>query len=162
LAIKFRAIHTTRPWRKAQHSSLQKATDGPDGAKNLLRRIGRVGRKWQEYGPVSCIFVWDEDHNPGYALRLRPGSSYEIEMVTVPLHLLERYEREKGCSPSEIEAHFSSPMRLQSSAELEAPADVEEPGRVGMYSCPPLRLWWAGNTDPPYLLPCSLQVQRKI
>lgn len=126
MAIKFRAIHTTRPWRKAQHSSLQKATDGADGAKNLLRQIGRVGRKWQEYGPVSCIFVWDEDHDPGYAFRLKPGSSYEVDMATVPLHLLECHEQEKSCSPSEIEAYFSSPMRPQSATEQEAPANAIE------------------------------------
>ncbi len=130
MAIKFRAIHTTRPWRKAQHSSLQKATDGPDGAKNLLRQVGRVGQKWQEYGPVSCIFVWDEDREPGYAFRLKPGSSYEIEMATVPFHLLERHELEKSCSPSEIEAYFSSPMRPHPTTDQVEPADVVDIGFV--------------------------------
>ena len=126
MAIKFRAIHTTRPWRKAQHSSLHKATDGPDGAKNLLRRIGRVGRKWQEYGPVSCIFVWDEDRDPGYAFRLKPGSTDEIEVATVALHILDRHEQEKGCSPAEIEAYFSSPKHSHSATEQEASADMAE------------------------------------
>lgn len=126
MAIKFRAIHTTRPWRKAQHSSLQKATDGPDGAKNLLRQIGRVGRKWQEYGPVSCIFVWDEDRDPGYAFRLKPGSNYEVEMATVALHLLEHHDQEKGCSTSEIEAYFSSPKHSHSATEQDRSADMVE------------------------------------
>lgn len=126
MAIKFRAIHTTRPWRKAQHSSLQKATDGPDGAKNLLRQIGRVGRKWQEYGPVSCIFVWDEDSDPGYAFRLKPGSNYEVEMATVALHLLEHHDQEKGCSASEIEAYFSYPKHSHSATEQDTSADTAE------------------------------------
>lgn len=102
------------------------ATDGPDGAKNLLRKIGRVGRKWQAYGPVSCIFVWDEDRDLGYAFRLKPGSSYEVEMATVPAHLLERHEREKGCSPSEIQAYFSSSMPPESTGEREALDEVVE------------------------------------
>lgn len=126
MAIKFRAIHTTRLWRKAQHSSLQKAIDGPDGAKNLLRQIGRVGRKWQEYGPVSCIFVWDEDRDPGYAFRLKAGSNYEVEMATVALHLLERHDQEKGCSTSEIEAYFSFPKHSHAATEQDAPADTAE------------------------------------
>ena len=126
MAIKFRAIHTTRPWRKAQHSSIQKATDGLDGAKNLLRQIGRVGKKWQEYGPVSCIFVWDEETEPGYAFRLKPGSSYDVEMAVVPLYLLEHHDEENGCSPSVIEAYFSPNTRSHSVAAQEAPPDLTE------------------------------------
>lgn len=137
MAIKFRAIHTTRPWRKARHSSLQNAIDGPDGAKNLLRQIGRVGKKWLEYGPVSCIFVWDEDHDSGYAFRLEPGSTYAVQRTTVPLHLLDRHEQEKGCSPSEIEAYFSSPIYLQSATEQEASADMAETGDAEVVAhCP--------------------------
>lgn len=126
MAIKFRAIHTTRRWRKAQHSSLQKAIDGPDGAKNLLRQIGRVGRKWQEYGPVSCIFVWDEDRDPGYAFRLKPGSNYEVEMATVALNLLEHHDNGKGCSASEIEAYFSSPKHSHSATEQDISTNTTE------------------------------------
>lgn len=75
---------------------------------------------------MSCIFVWDEDRDPGYAFRLKPGSSYEVEMAVLPLHLLERHEQQKGCSPFEIEAYFSSPMRPQPVAKQEAPTDVAE------------------------------------
>lgn len=126
MAIKFRAIHKTRPWRKALHSSLQKAIEGPDGAKNLLRQIGRVGRKWQEYGPVSCIFVWDDDRDPGYAFRLKPGSNYEVEMATVALDLLEHHDQEKGCATSEIEAYFSFSKHSHVATEKTASAEMAE------------------------------------
>lgn len=44
MTINYRAIHTRSPWRKARHSLVKKAVEGPDGALNLLRRIGRVGK----------------------------------------------------------------------------------------------------------------------
>lgn len=126
MAIKYRAIHTGHPWRKAQHLSLHNAIEGSDGAKNLLRQKGRVGKKWKEYGPVSCVFVWDEDHDPGYAFRLKNGSSDEIEMVTVPLHLLEHHDNEKCCSPSEIDTYFSSLSLPQSIPKQQEFADLSQ------------------------------------
>ena len=124
MAIKFRAIHTTRPWRKAQHTSIYKATDGPDGAKNLLRRVGRVGQKWNDYGPVSCVFVWDESVDPGLAFRLRPGSSYDIEMAEVPLPDLERHELAKWCSDSEVQGYFSLSGPLTPIDESDGPGTI--------------------------------------
>ncbi len=44
MTINYRAIHTRSPWRKARHSSVEMAIKGPDGALNLLRRKGRVGK----------------------------------------------------------------------------------------------------------------------
>jgi len=132
MAIKYRVIHTTYPWRKAQHSSLQKAIDGPDGAKNLLRNIGRVGQKWQKYGPVSCIFVWDENRDPGYAFRLKPGSNYEIEMATVARHLLEHHDREKSCPASEIEAYFSRPQHSHSATDQDTPSNTTKTESTGI------------------------------
>lgn len=34
MTINYRAIHTRSPWRKARHSSVKKAVEGPDGALN--------------------------------------------------------------------------------------------------------------------------------
>lgn len=114
MSVKFRAIHTTRPWRKARHSTLENATHGADGAMNLLRQVGRVGRKWAEYGPVSCIFLWDDEQETGCAYRLHSGSSHDIETTNLPSHQLNRYDSAKGCSASEIASFSWRPMGLHS------------------------------------------------
>lgn len=125
MTIKFRAIHTTRPWRKAQHSSVRAATDGKDGARNLLLRLERVGKKWTEYGPVSCIFVWDDTDDQGYAYRLKPGVSNEIEPAIVSKSKLEGYELAGGCSQAEIDSLFPSADQGTPQVEIEK-SEVEE------------------------------------
>ncbi len=124
MAINFRAVHTNRPWRKAQHASIYNATDGPDGAKNLLRRAGRVGKKWNDYGPVSCVFVWEDGVDPGLAYRLKPSSSHDIQKAEVPLSHLARYELAKECPASEIESYFSPFSPPPSAQEPDAPPEV--------------------------------------
>lgn len=125
MTIKFRATHTKRPWRKAQHSSVRAATDGKDGAKNLLLRRERVGKKWTEYGPVSCIFVWDDTDDQGYAYRLKPSAPDEVEMATVSKDKLERFELANGCSQTEIDSLFQSSSWAAADIEVER-SEVEE------------------------------------
>ena len=125
MTIKFRAIHTTRPWRKAQHSSVRAATDGKDGARNLLLRLERVGKKWTEYGPVSCIFVWDESDDQGYAYRLKPGVPNEVEVAIVSKSKLDRYELASGCTQSEIDSLFPAARQVAPQVEIEE-SEVEE------------------------------------
>jgi len=107
MTIKYRAIHTKSSWRKVNsHTSLEKAINGAHGAKNLLRKKGEVKKRWDTYGRVLCVLVWDEFGSHGYAFRLKDGSSDEVDTVEIPVNVLERYEQEKGCSTSEIDSFF--------------------------------------------------------
>lgn len=107
MTIKYRAVHAQKTWRKVNsHRSLDSAVSGNDGARNLLLRKGRVGRKWDDYGAVSCVFAWEEGRDQGTALRLRPGSTTEIQAATVPVHKLEEWDGKGGCSDLDIDACF--------------------------------------------------------
>lgn len=103
MGIKYRAVHARNPWRKVgSHKTLFAAIDGNDGAKNLLLRIGRVGLKWQQYGDVLCVFVWEDGEDAGFAFRLVPGAKRSVEKVEVPVSVLEIFETNKGASDDDI------------------------------------------------------------
>lgn len=107
MKIKYRAVHERNRWRKVSiHKTLNSAIEGPDGAKNLLLRRGRIATKWEEYGAPRCVFVWEDGAMEGYALRLKPGSITEIDFVSVPVHELEQHDLIGGCSDRDAEACF--------------------------------------------------------
>jgi len=109
MRVHFAAVHEQNTWRKhSNHSSLEKATSGPDGAENLLRGLDRVGKKLAKYGPVYAVFVWDDTMDKASALRLVPGSSCDIERTQVPVKLLEDFEAKHGPSLSQIDGWFAS------------------------------------------------------
>jgi hypothetical protein len=139
MAIKYRAIHTKAPWRKVgSHQSLFSAMDGKDGAKALLQQRGRIAEKWEKYGAVLGVMVWDEAQPKGYLLRLKPGREKEVEIVELPIDTILRHEARSECSPGEIaeyfdarsEAHLSQsppPAQDYSGAEDSAPVGAEIP-----------------------------------
>lgn len=96
MSIYFAAVHEHNSWRvHNKHESLQTATTGKDGAENLLRNIGRVGRDMcQRHGPVHAVLVWDDMALVATALRLVPGTSDKIERAKVPVSLLSFDKRE--------------------------------------------------------------------
>jgi hypothetical protein len=107
MTIKYRAVHARNSWRKVNiHRSLDSAINGNDGAKNLLLRKGRVGKKWEDYGAVDCVFVWEAGSSQGTALRLQPGSTTDVQTATIPVHKLEEWDRKGGCSDREIDGCF--------------------------------------------------------
>jgi len=107
MTIKYRAVHERNSWRKVNsHQSLESAISGNDGAKNLLLRKGRVGKKWDDYGAVRGVLVWEEGSSQGTALRLKPGSTTEVQTETVPVHKLEEHEKRGGLTDREIESCF--------------------------------------------------------
>lgn len=111
MSIKYRAVHARNSWRKVgNHHSLDKAIDGPDGAKALLLRRGRIGKKWIEHGAPLCIFVWEEGQQQGHALRLSPGKVDEVQTVTIPIDQILRHEVAGGCSESDIKHYFESSL----------------------------------------------------
>ena len=85
MTVKYRAVHTGKPWRRVGvHKTVQSAMEAPDGARNLLLRVGRVGKKWEQYGDVLAVFVWEDGPSQGQVFRLRPGTSAVVESATVP------------------------------------------------------------------------------
>jgi predicted HNH restriction endonuclease len=120
--IKYRAVHERAPWRKVGiHKTIETAVDGPDGAKRLLKREGRVGKKWEEYGPPLCVFVWDDEStNDGIVFRLVAGQSGEIESAHVAQEVLEKLEKQRSCSALELDGFFDL------SAKEDAPVYPDE------------------------------------
>ena len=107
MTIKYRAVHAKNTWRKVNsHRSLDSAISGNDGARNLLLRRGRVGKKWEDYGAVRCVFVWEEGSGQGMALRLQPGSTTDVQTATVPVHKLDEWDQKGGCPDREIDGCF--------------------------------------------------------
>ena len=107
MTIKYRAVHAHNTWRMVnRHRSLDSAISGNDGARNLLLRKGRVGKKWDDYGPVRRVFVWEEGGAKGTALRLKPGSTTDIQSAALPAHKLEGWDRKGGCSDRDIDECF--------------------------------------------------------
>ena len=107
MTIKYRAVHAKNTWRKvSSHRSIDSAISGNDGARNLLLRKGRVGKKWEDYGAVRCVFVWEDGSASGTVLRLKPGSTTEVQTANVPVHQLEEWEQLGGCGEREIDGCF--------------------------------------------------------
>lgn len=108
MGVYFAAVHEKNAWRKhSVHSSLEAATTGADGAENLLRGLKRVGEKLAKYGTVYAVFVWDDTMHKASALRLVPGSSYDIERTQVPVELLEDFKAKHGPSLTQIDGWFA-------------------------------------------------------
>lgn len=106
LKVNFAAVHERKPWRKHSiHKTLSAAIDGPDGAKALLRKMGRVGGMWEKYGSAKCVFVWVDDAQTAQVFRVQDEGT-SIEAATVAVDRVLQFNAVKGCSESEIEACF--------------------------------------------------------
>ncbi len=109
MTVNFAAVHDRKAWRKHRiHQSLHSGIDGKDGAKNLLRRIGRVADMWQKYGDVKCVFVWEDSSPTGHAFRLATNGSGEIDFARPLIDNILQLDFRKTCSSQEIAALFAS------------------------------------------------------
>lgn len=107
MPIKYRAVHARNSWRKVgSHKSLHSAVDGPDGAKALLLKRGRIAEKWSDFGDPSCVFVWEDGQHQGYALRLNPQKPEEVQTATVPIDQLLKHASAGGCGESDIKKYL--------------------------------------------------------
>jgi hypothetical protein len=128
MAIHFAAVHARKPWRKHSiHKTLFAAISGPDGARNLLRRIGRVGRKWDEYGDVKCVFVWDDEGSTAHALRLNKDGAGAIEEAIISVDAVLRFNKSRQCTDADIDSCFRFPHAQPTDTEL-APLLPPAPG----------------------------------
>ncbi len=101
----YRAIHTRTPWRKVHnHTSLDKAIYGVDGAAGLFSRSVRI--EYEKHGEPRYVLAWLDGATAGYAIK--PDSSAEngIRVVSVPTSDLLAYERNGQASDAELERHF--------------------------------------------------------
>ncbi|MDD3517997.1 MAG: HNH endonuclease signature motif containing protein [Chromatiales bacterium] len=137
MPICYRAVHARSPWRKVQiHQTLENAIDGRDGAKALLLRKGRVGKKWEQYGRPLCVFVWDSAKPSGYLLRLSPDNAAEVQMVELSIDTILRHEARESCSAMEVKEYFKATARTSSQIEpspidsAKSPLGVETPERI--------------------------------
>lgn len=131
MTIKYRAVHEGKRWRPASHKTLHNAIDGLDGARNLLLRRGRVAKKWDDYGEVRGVFVWEDGADTGRVFRLKPGTTDMVEAATVPAVELDRLEAVKTCTSLEIASYFSVSSTLienTDSSEPELEPDDEVAG----------------------------------
>ena len=127
MSINFAAVHDRKRWRNHQkHKTLDAATDGKDGAKSLLRRIGRVGDKWKKYGDVQCVFVWEDDAKIGHAFRLARDGSGTIQSEVITIDNLVRFRKNKGCTDQEIEECFDPGYAGSSEATAVEPPRAED------------------------------------
>lgn len=123
MPINFAAVHDRNSWRKHRiHRSLHAAIDGNDGAKNLLLRIGRVASMWQKYGPVQCVFVWEDNAQTGYAFRLAVNGSGAIDFAEPALDLILQFNARKGGSLQEIDDFFQSHTLAERAVLPSAPS----------------------------------------
>ncbi|WP_088707526.1 HNH endonuclease [Noviherbaspirillum denitrificans] len=124
MSVSFAAVHVRKPWRKHNiHQTLYAATDGKDGAKNLLLRIGRVADMWKKYGDVHCVFVWEDEAEFGQAFRIDPARNGRVQSATVSIDRILRFEQNRECSATEINKCFGDDF---SATENTPPTGFEQ------------------------------------
>ena len=130
MSVNFAAVHDRQPWRKHRiHQSLHAATDGNDGAKNLLRRIGRVAGMWQKYGPVQCVFVWEDNAQRGYAFRLAVNGNGAVDSARPSVAQILQFDAKKSCKAEEIAECFRADPLDEATA---VPTPVAPPDQPSM------------------------------
>lgn len=128
MSVNFVAVHDHKPWRKHRiHQSLSAAIDGKDGAKNLLRRVGRVADMWQKYGAVQCVFVWEDGAQTGYAFRLAATEGSPLESARPSLDLIFQFDERKTCAPQEIADLFANHVAAKPAVPIPAPSAPSQP-----------------------------------
>lgn len=118
--VNFRAVHTKRAWRKAQHSSIERALRDPKrGALALFRGTNDYINS-KDYGDPLYAFVWTE--NEGYAAR--PDPSADMEVVKVPVSLLWEFDSAKEVNEEKLISYFMDPATAPGAVSSEHQADA--------------------------------------
>lgn len=133
MSINFAAVHERKSWRKHRiHQTLHAAVDGNDGAKNLLRRIGRVAGMWRKYGDVKCVFVWEDGAMSGQAFRLAVSGNNAIESATLGVGHILKFDTQKGCNQQEIADCFRNEPAPQTAllTDIESTSSSENDSRA--------------------------------
>lgn len=104
--VHYRAVHTKTKWRKAtNHSSLESAIRGANGAAALFRRKVRID--YAKHGEPLFALVWEEGAQTGSLIRAEAGQADGIRVVSVPVSKLQAFEALGGMSEQELSSYFS-------------------------------------------------------
>lgn len=127
MSVHFAAVHDHNAWRKHSiHQSLEAAINGKDGAKNLLRQVGRIAGMWKKWGDVKCVFVWEDSSQAGYAFRLAATGGGRIDSASPSADRIRLFNGRKACSDQEIAQLFASDTyQPPDSHQPESPGYVE-------------------------------------
>lgn len=128
--IEYRAVHAHAPWRKVRnHSSLTKARYGPNGARSLL--TGGLRKRIADYGPVSCVVVWEHGTAVGFIMRVSPRTG-EVEERAIPMDVVLRYESRGGISSADIAKWFEGGDAPEAPSASQAPRVDNEAGAIAV------------------------------
>lgn len=104
--VLYRAVHTKTKWRKAaNHSNLESAIRGPNGASALFR--GKVRIDYTTHGEPLFALVWQEGAQTGSIIRAEAGQPDGIRIVTVPVGKLQGFDALGGVSERELASYFT-------------------------------------------------------
>lgn len=99
-------MHTITKWRKAaNHSTLESAIRGPNGAAALFR--GKVRIDYAKHGEPLFALVWQEGSSTGSLIRAEAGQPDGIRVVSVPVGKLKEFDELDGVSERELASYFS-------------------------------------------------------
>lgn len=135
MPVNFAAVHDCNSWRKHRiHQSLHAAIDGNDGARNLLRRIGRVAGMWQKYGAVQCVFVWEDHARTGHVFRLAANGGGAVDSASPSVDQILQFDERKYCSPQEIAECFESHASPELLETVSVPMATSQDTSIGSTS----------------------------
>ena len=104
--VYYRAVHTITKWRKAaNHSTLESAIHGPNGAAALFR--GKVRIDYAKHGEPLFALVWQEGSSTGSLIRAEAGQPDGIRVVSIPVGKLKEFDDLDGVSERELASYFS-------------------------------------------------------
>lgn len=106
-AINYRAIHTRNLWRKVgNHTSLEKAILGKDGAVGLFARKVRID--YAKHGDPLYVLVWEGGADKGFVIRPDSNSPEGIRVASVPMHDIQDFESRGQASQRALDKYFGA------------------------------------------------------
>jgi hypothetical protein len=101
--VYYRAVHTITKWRKAaNHSTLESAIRGPNGAATICGKV-RIdyAKAWGR-----CSHWWQEGSSTG-SHSCRSRATDGIRVVSIPVGKLKEFDELDGVSERELASYFS-------------------------------------------------------
>lgn len=118
--INYRAIHTKNPWRKASHTSIEKALGPKRGAKALF--AGKAAIDYEKQGNPLFVIIWEKHADEGYVVKQDPNDDQEIITAAIPIQDIMRYEEKGRADTLELENYFKHSEEGLSDGEENLPA----------------------------------------
>ena len=105
--ICYRAIHAKTTWRTVNsHRSVEAALSGKDGAVALFAGKARID--YEKHGDPRYVLAWEQGASEGFAARPDATAGGGLELVRVPIHVIEGFERRRQASERELQELFAA------------------------------------------------------